>query len=182
MTEKIARIFNQMIRPLKRSVLLMIGRGVLTALDSSKDIQLASVNLLADESKDKTEFFQHFGFTSRPPSGSDAIFLSLGGNRDHGVIIGSESRAHRLKDLDQGDCALYNVNGKHIWLKGDNIEMKLAKLVINNDSHELVAVLHEYFEAVRDGLTVTAIGPQPWDAGTIANLQAVIDKLETFKE
>jgi len=182
MTEKIVRIFNQLIGPLKRSVLLMIGRGVLTALDSSKDIQLAQLTLLADETKDKTEFFQHFGFTSRPPAETDIVMLSVGGNRDHGVIIASENRSLRLKGLDDGDSAMYNKNGKFIKLKADDLDALVEKVIINNSSHELITVIHEYFEAVRDGLVQTAIGPQPWEPNTITALQAIITKLETFKE
>lgn len=181
MTEKIIRLFNQLISPLKIRVLLMISRGILTAIDSNKDIQLACVNLLADEVKDKTEFFQHFGFTSRPPAKSECIFLSIGGNRDHGVIIASESRLHRLKGLSEGDSAFYNMNGKYLWLKGDNLEGLVEKIKIENSNNELIAVIHEFFEEVRDGLLTTGIGAQNWEPETVTKLQDVIDKLETFK-
>lgn len=182
MTEKIVRIFQQLIGPLKRSVLLMIGRGVLLAVDSSKDIQLAKAGLLADEVKDKTEIFQHFGFTSNPPANSDLIFLSLGGNRDHGVIIASESRQHRFKDLVSGDTAIYNMNGKYLWLNGNDMRALVDKVIINNASHELISVLHEFMEGVRDGKVITALGPQPFTPNTIAALQLIINKIETFKE
>ncbi len=181
MIDKIQRLFNQMIAPLKRKVLLMIGRGIMLAVDSSKDIQLSSVNLLADETKDKTEVFQHFGFTSNIPQDSELIFLSVGGNREHGIIIGSENRTLRLKNLNVGDTAIYNKNGKYVWIEGDNIKMLVDKIQVNNATNELIAVIHEYFEAVRDGQTITGIGPQPWETATITALQAVIDKLETFK-
>ena len=179
--EKFIRLFERLIRPLKRQVLLMVGRGILLAVDSTKDIQVVQVSLLADETKDKTEMMQHFGFTSRPPAESDCIMLSVGGNRDHGIIISSEHRQYRLKGLDDGDSAMYNKKGKYLWSKGDNLEGLVSKIKINNGQNELITVIHEFFEEVRDGLTITAIGPQPWAADTIIKLQAVIDKLETFK-
>jgi len=179
--DMIRRLFEHWIGPMRDKVLLMIGRGVLAAVDSSKDIQLSSVTLLADETKDKTEMIQHFGFTSHPPKGSDVIFLSLGGNRDHGIIIGTESRDHRLKGLNEGDSALYNISGKYLWLKGENLEGLVEKIEINNSNHELISVLVEYFERARDELTVTAIGPQPHTQTSITNLTATIDKLKTFK-
>ena len=181
MKEMIIRTFNQLVGPIKRSVLLMIGRGVLMAVDSSKNIQLTTVKLLADETKDKIEMMQHFGFSSNPPANSDIIFLSIGGNRDHGIVIASESRQHRLKNIAPGDSAIYNQSGKHLWLKGNNLEGLVDKLKIENASHELITVIHEYMTAVKDGLVVTALGPMPWTPATKTQLQTIITKLETFK-
>jgi phage gp45-like len=108
--------------------------------------------------------------------------LSVGGNRDHGIVIATEHRDHRFKNLDEGDTVLYNKNGKYIHLKGDNIEALVSKLKIENDSHEMVAVLSEFMQEVIDGLTFTAIGPQPWIPATKAKLEAVKTKMDTFKE
>lgn len=179
--EKIQRLFEAMIRPLRNRVLLMIGRGILTAVNADKDIQLASVNLLADETKDKTEIFQQFGFTSYPPPQTECIMLSVGGNRDHGIIIATEKRDLRLKGLSEGDSALYNKKGKFLWLNEDDLKGLVSKIEINNDSHELISVLVEYFETSRDALNNTAIGPMPKTAASKAALTAVIDKLKTFK-
>ena len=181
MMESIESIVRQLVSPIKRRALLMIGRGILTAIDSSKDIQLCSLSLLADETKDKTEMFQHFGFTSVPPNNSDVIMLSVGGNRDHGVIIGSESRSHRLKGLSKGESALYNINGKYIWLKENNLSALIDKVEIKNDDEELVASLVSTLEAIRDGLVLTAIGPQPFMASSKILIDVELDKLKTFK-
>jgi len=181
MKEMIVRIFEQMIKPIKNSVYLMIGRGIITAVNADKDIQLTSVNLLADETKDKTELFQHFGFTSYPPSETECVMLSIGGNRDHGIIIATEKRDLRLKGLSEGDSALYNKKGKFLWLNEDNLKGLVEKIEINNSSHELISVLIEYFETSRDALNVTALGPQPKSAVSKAALTTVIDKLKTFK-
>lgn len=181
MSEMIRRIVEQMLRPIKHSVLLMIGRGILTAVDASKDIQLCSVNLLADETKDKTEMFQHFGFTSYPPAQSEAIMLSVGANRDHGIIIATEKRDLRLKGLSEGDSALYNKEGKYLWMNEKNLKGLVEKIEIHNDSNELISVLIEYFEKNRDGFNETIIGPMPKAPVTVTALTEVIDKLKTFK-
>lgn len=177
----IKRLFDHMLGPIKIRILLMIGRGVLTAIDSSKEIQLAKLTLLADETKDQTEIFQHFGFRSSIPKDSDLIFLSIGGNRDHGVIIGSESRSHAIKGLNEGDTVIYNKNGKYLWLKGENLEGIVEKIEINNSSHELISVLVEYFEKSRDAKNLTALGPMPKDPADVTLLTEAIDKLKTFK-
>jgi hypothetical protein len=74
------------------------------------------------------------------------------------------------------------MSGKYIWLKKNgNTEVTLNKLKINNANYEAVAVLSEFMDEVINGLTITAIGPQPWEPDTKARLQAVKDKLDTFK-
>lgn len=181
MQDQLIKFFSKAISPLKRKVQLMVGRGILLAINDSKDIQLLQGSFLAGETKDQTESFQHYGFTSNPPPGTECIMVSVGGNREHGVIIATENREFRLKDLPTGDSAQYNKNGKYIKLLGDNADILIEKLKITNSSHELVAVLSEGMDEVIKGKTITLMGPQPWDPATIVLLQAVKDKLDTFK-
>lgn len=180
--EDVVRIIKQVIRPIKNKVLLTIGRGVLLAAKDDKAIQQVQITLLADEVKDQVESMGHFGFSSNAPKGSDVVMVSVGGNRDHGIVVATEHRDHRFKNLDEGDTVLYNKNGKYIHIKGDNIEALVSKLKIENDSHEMVAVLSEFMQEVIDGLTFTALGPQPWIPATKVKLEAVKEKLDTFKE
>lgn len=182
LADEIRRAVTQMVMPLKNRIFLLVGRGIIQAVDDKQKLQLVQAALLADEIKDQIEVFNHFGFTSNAPVGSEIIMVSVGGSRDHGVIIASEHREKRLKDLKPGESAQYNLNGKYIWLKdNDNFEMLLSKLKIQNDSHEMVAVLSEFMDEVIKGLTITAIGPQPWEPGTKAKLEAVKEKMDTFK-
>lgn len=179
--EDVLKILRQYIAPLKRRVQLMVGRAIITAANDSTNIQQVSVKIYADDVKDKTESFSQFGFTSNPPNGTECIILSVGGNRDHSVIVATENRDLRLKGLAPGDSAQYNKNGKYIKLIGDDCEMLLSKLKIENDSNELIAVISEWMDEVSKGLVITAIGPQPWDPATKTKLEAVKAKLDTFK-
>lgn len=179
--DDIRKAVKDIVKPLQNKVLLLVGRGILMAVDDSKNIQQIQITLLADEVKDQVESFSHFGFTSNPPSGSDCIMLSVAGSRDHGVVIATENRELRLKGLASGDSAQYNKNGKYIWLEGNNGKMLMEKLSITNTNHEMVAVLSEFMDEVIKGLTITAIGPQPWEPGTKTKLEAVKAKLDTFK-
>lgn len=181
MMESLRKAVSDMVRPLQNKVLLMVGRGIILAVNDGTKIQQLQITLLADEVKDQVESFQHFGFTSNPPQNTECIMVSVAGSRDHGVVIATENRELRLKGLAPGDSAQYNKNGKHIWLKGDNAEMLLEKLKIQNSSHEMVAVLSEFMDEVTNGLVITALGPQPWEPGTKAKLVAVKAKLDTFK-
>lgn len=182
MIDDIKRVITQTVNPLKNKILLMIGRGIVTTTNDTTPTQQIQATLLADEVKDQIESFNHFGFTSNPPSGSECIMVSVAGSRDHGVIIATENRKLRLKGLKPGESAQYNKNGKYIWIKeNDYIEMTLEKLKIENANHEMISVLSEFMDEVIKGLTITAIGPQPWEPGTKAKLEAVKEKLDTFK-
>lgn len=180
--EDVVKIIRQVIRPIKNKVLLTIGRGILLAAKDDKEIQQVQITLLADEVKDQVESMGHFGFSSNAPKGSDIVMVSVGGNRDHGIVIATEHRDHRFKGLAEGDCVLYNKNGKYIHLNGDNIDALVSKIKIQNDSHEMISVLSEFMQAVIDGLVFTAIGPQPWTAATKSSLDAIKAKMDTFKE
>lgn len=180
--DEIRKAVTSMVMPLKNKILLMVGRGIIMAVNDSNKIQQMQITLLADEVKDQVEVFNHFGFTSNAPGGSECIMLSVAGSRDHGVVIATENREMRLKGLVSGESAQYNLNGKYIWIKeSDNIEMLLKKIKIQNDDHEMITVLSEFMDEVIKGLTITAIGPQPWEPATKAKLEAVKEKLDTFK-
>jgi len=176
------KFISRAIAPIKRKIALTVGRGLLLAIKDSEGLQQVQLTLLADEVKDQVELMGHFGFTSNSPIGSEAVMLSVGGNREHGIIIATEHRDKRLKDVASGDSATYNGNGKYVWLKGDDIELLLSKFKVENDSHELMVVLVEWMEKVIEGETLTAIGPQPWTPETVVLLEEVKAKLETFKK
>ena len=173
--------FTRAVEPLKNRVILMVSKGTSTAVNDSQGLQTHQVKGLAGEVKRKVPAVMHYGFNSRVPSGADVVMLSVGGNRENAVIVGTEHRDFRLKDLDEGDCILYNKNGKFIHLVGDDVDTFLSKLSIRNDSEELVTVLSDFMQEVIDQLNITAIGPQPLTGATIAKMQAVKTRLDTFK-
>lgn len=173
--------FNRAIEPFKNRLMLMVNRAVITSTNDSKAIQTVQVKVLAGETKKEVPCIQHFGFSSHAPASSDAIMISVNGNRENSAIIGSENREFRFKSLDEGDAVIYNKGGKFVHVKGENVEMLLDKLIINNSSHEMVSVLSEFMQGVIDGLNETAIGPMPLTPATIAALTLIKDKLDTFK-
>ena len=81
------------------------------------------------------EHFKHYGFTSRPPKGAEAIVLKQGNVI---FIIAEDDRRYRLQ-IEEGEVALYTDEGDKIHLKrGNVIEIKAAsRCVINSPSVEL---------------------------------------------
>lgn len=173
--------FNRAIEPIKNRLMLMVSRGVSNSVDDGSGIQTMQLTGLAGETKRKVPSIQHYGFSSHPPPGADLVMLSVNGNRENAVVVGTEHRDFRFTALAEGDAIIYNKNGKFIHLIGDDVDALLSKLSIRNDQHELVAVLSEFMQEVIDSQNETALGPLPLTPATIAKMQLVKDKLDTFK-
>lgn len=133
--EDISKIFQKLFRPWKNRILLLVGRGILLATKDSTDIQQLQVTLLAGEVKDQVELMGHFGLASHAPKNSDVVMLSVGGNRDHGIVISTESREFRFKNLGEGEVALYSKDGDYVHLKNGNvIDIKTKTLNIDAET------------------------------------------------
>jgi phage baseplate assembly protein V len=126
---------SQCSREIWRRVRLIVGRGRLTLSDDSKTAQLLQVQLNSLEVRDQTPRLAEFGFTSRPPVGSDVVMLFLGGNRSNGVAIATGHQPSRPKNLTEGEVMLYDLWGKHVYLKADGsieVDVKDGPVVVNN--------------------------------------------------
>lgn len=92
-----------------------LARGTLVRADDSRRMQEAEVRLLHDERHDGVERPQNYGFTSVPLPQSDGeaaaaeVFVGfLSGTRSHGVILASDDRRHRPRDLKEGETCQYD--------------------------------------------------------------------------
>jgi phage baseplate assembly protein V len=90
----------------------VMGRPVLGA-----GVVRARLNGLAGEPLPEVEQFQQFGLVSAAPAGTQAIVLPLGGRTSAAVIVATESTAYRLELDAEGEMAIYNMDGDHVWLK-----------------------------------------------------------------
>lgn len=96
-------------------------RGRLGSLDKTGRVQLANLEGLKGEALQATELFQHFGFTSAPPAGSQVIVLPLGGKTSAAVIVATENGNYRLQLGADGECAMYNQWGDRVWMKQSRV-------------------------------------------------------------
>ncbi|MDP1628864.1 phage baseplate assembly protein V [Parvibaculum sp.] len=102
---------------------LMLARGILTAVDDAKKLQVVSVDLLADESR-PLENFQTYGLTANAPDGLEVLAAFLGGDRSHGIVVAVGDRVYRLKGLRKGEVALYDDLGQKVHLTRDGIAVE----------------------------------------------------------
>jgi len=76
----------------------------------------------------ETRLFQHFGFRSRPPVGSEQIVVACRGSKEQQAAIATESPTHGPTALEEGEVALYNkVSGTQVKLDKDGQILATAK-------------------------------------------------------
>lgn len=85
--------------------------------DSSTPLQTLQIELLKGEVLDGVEHLEPYGFTARPIAGYRTLAASLGGERNHTVVLVTTDRRHRKKGLAVGEVALYTDEGDYILLK-----------------------------------------------------------------
>ena len=113
---------RRIVKPLMDKIKIIITLGEVSSVDDSKNTQEVEVEGLADE-RQNVQNFQPFGLTGNPPAGSRGLFMSVGGNRSHGILINAEDGNIRIKNLEPGEVAIYNGNDKKIVLKNNRIEI-----------------------------------------------------------
>lgn len=129
--QDLINFFQRAIHPLKTRVQLMIGKCVIMAVDDTGAIQELQIKALAGEAMDRVPRVQEFGFASNPPKDSEAIVVALGGNRENLVVIATDKRQVRFKNLSSGETAIYTDDGTYIVLKkAGQVEVKAATKVL----------------------------------------------------
>ena len=99
--------FKRLIAPLRQKIFLLLGRGILKAINNSEGTQKIQITVLDGEVITNMERFQEYGFETYPFSDSEILAIFLNGNRDHGIALCIHDRRYRPKDLSEGEVALY---------------------------------------------------------------------------
>lgn len=89
-------------------------RGIVTSVIEGL-IKLLAATGRNGESFTNREYFQHYGFTSRPLSGAEVIIIREG---NHYLAVASDDRRYRIA-VEAGEVALYTDEGDKIHLKRD---------------------------------------------------------------
>ena len=94
----------------------MIARAVVTACEG----KTVKIGLLAGESREDVDFFQQYGFSSRPKGSVGAVALFVGGSRDNGVVVACRGEGDDMNiGLENGEVAMHSPFGQKILLKKD---------------------------------------------------------------
>lgn len=117
------------IATLARRIRLMSARAVVKLVNDGLNVQGLQLGILANEVSD-VQRFQEYGFTSVPQDGAEAVVLSIAGVRSHGIVVATEDGRYRLKNLKQGEVALYTD-------EGDSIHFKRGKIIAITSGSEV---------------------------------------------
>lgn len=161
--------------PLKRRILLMFARAVVTAINDSGGVQMVDLGVLEDEERDAVARPQDYGLSSNPPIGSQAVVAFFGGQRDRGVVLRVEAPDYR-PNLETGEVALYDKDGNFVKLAtGNEMRLKAGKYQFQGTTEELMDLLVQLAEACE--VAQTAVGPLL----NSADFAVIKTKLEAMK-
>ena len=131
-----------LLAPIRRSVRLLVGRGTVSSSDDSGGVQVLKLSGLDDEVLAAVTRVQQFGLSSRPPKGSTAVFVCVGGSRGYPVAIAVDAPGVRQVNLNEGESALQNAFGDYVWIKADGTMYVKASGTVTVDA-PLVHALHD---------------------------------------
>lgn len=106
-----------------RQLKMMLGIGRVTGLSDDGVIQTLQYRTPLDV-RSETPRMAEYGFSSAPPVGSDAVIVSLGGDRSSQVIIATNHKSYRHTGLQAGETVIYNQTGQYVKLTADGIEVE----------------------------------------------------------
>jgi phage gp45-like len=110
------------------------SKVVLQSTNDGHKMQTMQATGLDGEVWDDLEYYQPYGITARAKPGSEGIVLPIGGDRGHGVVISTDDRNSRKKDLAVGEVALYSENGDYLHLKnGNKVELLTKDFLVTGD-------------------------------------------------
>jgi len=127
----IERMFARAFAPVWRQIRLLCARGVIKLVNDGLKEQGVQLQLLSGEVKE-CERYQHYGFSSVPLSGAEAIGIAIGGDRNHMVVVADGDRRYRKQGLQPGELALYTHEGDTIIMRsGRLVEIDTQTLRVN---------------------------------------------------
>lgn len=132
-------MIETIIRALKSRIMSMVGKAIIHAVNDDSGLQLIKMSMLKDEVRSDVERVQSYGFSGNPPLNSEAVYFSIGGDKDNCIILNIDSAKYRIKGLKSGEVAIYSMfngeNDEHsIILKKDkSIEINCENGIFSKD-------------------------------------------------
>lgn len=123
-----------------RRIRTLLGIGRIEVTTDSGRSQTAQVVLNELETIDAMPRVTEFGFSSRPPEGSEAVMVFQGGERSDGVIVGTHHAPSRPRNLEVGETQIYTASGIYIYLTNGGIVIEALGLPVTVNNATTVTV------------------------------------------
>lgn len=126
-----SRQLAKLLAPIRRRIRQIATRAIVELVDTDTALTTLKMKISESESLEGLEHFEPFGFTTNPPADSEALVISLGGRREHSVVLQVANRKYRVRGLKPGDVALYNQNGDKLVMKmSGETELSVSSKVV----------------------------------------------------
>lgn len=175
----------RMLGPVSRRLRLLVARAVVTAIGDAGKIQTAQVKLLDGEVRDGVENLHQYGFTSIPHGQPEGVYFSVGGDRDHGVMVCIADRLFRLREIAPGEVAIHDDLDQVVHLKRTGILVRTPlKCRIEAEDIEMHASRSWSWDVAGFGERWTWVGGTSWEhktwqqGATVANVTLPINPPE----
>jgi len=116
--------------PLRRRIMLMIGRAVIAAIKSDGGRVMLTINQLDGETSGEVELAEPWGLTSIPQAGAEVLTLAVMGERGNKVALSLGDRRHRPRDGVPGETIMFDDAGQRVAIKRDHVEITAPKGLI----------------------------------------------------
>lgn len=115
---------------LQRRVQGMLVRGTVGSVDDALMMQLLDIKLEHGHRPTRVENWHPYGFSAHPKSDAEVLAASLGGNRDHMVVLGVADRRYRIKSMEGGEIAVHDDQGQKVHFKRASLWIETDKKVV----------------------------------------------------
>lgn len=93
----------------------LVRRVTRRATDTDTPSVQVQLESMADEPHRDVEVLETYGFTAHPPATvPEGIAIFVGGNADHGIVLGWLDKSHRPQGLKEGETESYSVHGQSL--------------------------------------------------------------------
>jgi phage baseplate assembly protein V len=131
---------HRFLAPLTNRLRGMVARGIVRMVDDARLAQEVQLDLLAGETMSGAEHFQHYGFSSVPHGGAEAVVVFVGGTRSHGVVVATADRRFRIKNMQGGEVALHDDLGNVVKLGRDALTISaVSKVSVSAPIAEIIS-------------------------------------------
>lgn len=168
-------------RPLSlfRKIFDLISRAVVKAKRPDRAMRTLQTEHLLGDVREDVEHFEPYGFTSEPHLGAEVLAASINGDRNHTIAVIVSDRRYRIKDLKDGEVAIYDDLGKVVILKREEIlvDAKDSPVTVQSGSKVTIKAPEVLVDAANSTFTgnIKAAGEIEDKKGTMSAIRSTFN-------